>query len=86
MKIYCGLGGGPLGFPSRHGAWVKIAGTVLFWGFSPELSSADAVMAEIRKDFRCRWGGDSGIPADRSGEDLDGSRKFSDESRGHLLK
>lgn len=39
----------------HHGRWIKLAGTVLFWGFGPELSSADTVMAEMRREFRSRW-------------------------------
>ncbi|NMP21323.1 hypothetical protein [Sulfobacillus harzensis] len=48
-----------LGFPvGTHGTrsrWGRMIGTVLFWGFGPELKAADQVMAEIRAAFRAEW-------------------------------
>lgn len=48
-----------LGLPvNRRGdltRWRRLMGTMLFWGFGPEFSAADAVMAEIRRDMRRQW-------------------------------
>lgn len=48
-----------LGLPvsRRHDLtrWRRLIGTMLFWGFGPELNAADAVMAEIRRDMRRQW-------------------------------
>ena len=45
-----------LGIPTgrRPGVngWRRLAGTVMFWGFGPELKAADTVMAEVRESFR----------------------------------
>lgn len=45
-----------LGFPhGGKGGWSRVIGTVMFWGFGPELRAADVVMAEIREEFRSSW-------------------------------
>lgn len=48
-----------LGLPTRSWPqltrWRRVMGTILFWGFGPELMAADVVMAEIRSDFRNEW-------------------------------
>lgn len=47
--------GFPVGLKRPLSRWGQLAGTVLFWGFGPELSAADRVMAEIRATFRDEW-------------------------------
>lgn len=47
--------GFPVGLKNRPSHWRGVAGTLLFWGFGPELKAADAVMAEIRREFRQEW-------------------------------
>lgn len=47
-----------LGVPARClpvSRWARFAGTVILWGFGPEIHAADIVMAEIRREFRQRW-------------------------------
>ena len=48
-----------LGLPAgRRGGltrWGRFMGTMLFWGFGPELAAVDAVMAEIRREMRRQW-------------------------------
>lgn len=39
----------------RQSGWTKFASTVLFWGFGPEFRAADAVMAEMRRNFSREW-------------------------------
>ena len=47
--------GFPIGLKQPLSRWSRVMGTVLFWGFGPELAASDAVMAEIRRDFRAEW-------------------------------
>lgn len=46
-----------LGLPigRDYSTWRRLVGTVLFWGFGPELYAADVVMGEIRHQFRREW-------------------------------
>lgn len=45
----------PTGRCSNLTGWGRLVGTLLFWGFGPELTASDAVMAEIREQFRRQW-------------------------------
>ncbi len=47
--------GFPIGSRKPMSRWGRMVGTVLFWGFGPELKAADQVMAEIRAEFRTEW-------------------------------
>lgn len=63
--------------------WVRLAGSLLLWGWGPEFQAADAVMADIRQEFRHRWEIHSGPYARHSPEDLSRSRQ---SSGGHRIE
>jgi hypothetical protein len=35
--------------------WAQFIGTLVFWGFGPEMHAADVVMAKMRSEFRQTW-------------------------------
>ncbi len=70
-----------ISYDRSQAGWTKFFRTAVFWGFGPEFEAADAVMAEMRRNFSREWEQQalrSQIDRGHSGEKTNHSRLIPD--------